>query len=70
MKAHIDGISHASLACHSLEPDEKLKSKSLVVEEAALEPDSECTVCAFPFRIVPMSIYNWDQEKSWANCSL
>ena len=45
MKAHIDRISHASLACHSLEPDAKLKSKSSVVDEAALEPDSEYCVC-------------------------
>ena len=38
VKAHVDRIRHASLRV-CLEPAEQLKSKGLVVEEAALEPD-------------------------------
>ena len=43
VKAHIDGIRHAFLIV-CLKPAEQLKSKGLVVEEAALEPDQELCV--------------------------
>ena len=42
VKARVHGIRHASLAC--MEPAEQLKSKGLIVEEAALEPDREFCV--------------------------
>ena len=42
VKARVEGIHCASLAC--MEPAEQLKNKGLVVEEAALEPDTEFCV--------------------------